>query len=88
MRTTLSIDDQVLRLAKARARAAGQTLGAYVEDALRRDLATPPVQRERVHLTVSSATGGARPGVDLTTNRGLYDAMDHGEDPLESAETA
>lgn len=76
MRTTLAIDDQLLAEAKTRAHEAGITLGAYVEEALRRDLAARrAVQRGPVHLTVSSATGGARPGVDLSSNRGLYDAI-------------
>lgn len=75
MRTTLSIDDRLLAEAKARAHAAGITLGSYVEDALRRDLAARRSARGPVPLTVSSATGGPRPGVDLTSNRGLYDAI-------------
>jgi len=75
MRTTLAIDDDLLEQAKRRAQAAGMTLGAYVEEALRRDLASGPASRQSVRLTVSSASGGALPGVDLTTNRGLYEAM-------------
>lgn len=75
MRTTLAIDDQLLAEAKKRAHESGVTLGAYVEDALRRDLASRRASRGPVDLTVSSATGGPRPGVDLTSNRGLYDAI-------------
>lgn len=74
MRTTLAINDRLLEQAKERARAAGLTLGAYVEEALRRDLANDRPARRPVRLTVSSASGGA-PGVDLTSNRGLYEAM-------------
>lgn len=75
MRTTLAIDDELLEQAKARAQAAGMTLGAYVEGALRRDLASGGPSRKPVRLTVSSASGGPHPGVDLSTNRGLYEAM-------------
>jgi len=75
MRTTLALDDRILAEAKARAHEAGVTLGAYVEEALRRDLARAHAPRGPVRLTVSSATGGARPGVDLSNNRALYDAM-------------
>lgn len=75
MRTTLSIDDRLLAEAKARAHEAGITLGAFVEEALRRDLASPRTAHGAVRLTVSSASGGARPGVDLSTNRGLYEAV-------------
>ncbi|MFV0319655.1 MAG: ribbon-helix-helix protein, CopG family [Microbacterium sp.] len=75
MRTTLSIDDELLARAKSEARAKGQTLGEFVEDVLRHGLATPQRPRGETTLTVSRATGGARAGVDLTTNRGLYDAV-------------
>lgn len=75
MRTTLAIDDRLLAEAKARAHDEGVTLGSYVEDAIRRDLAARRSVRGPVQLTVSSATGGPRPGVDLTSNRGLYDAI-------------
>ncbi|UJP10331.1 hypothetical protein L2X99_01025 [Microbacterium sp. KUDC0406] len=75
MRTTLSINDRLLAQAKARAQESGVTLGAYVEEVLRRDLAASRPARRPVTLTVSAATGGAQPGVDLTTNRGLYEAM-------------
>jgi hypothetical protein len=75
MRTTLAIDDRLLHEAKSRAQAAGMTLGAFVEEALRRELAAGRSTRQSVALPVSRATGGAAPGVDLTSNRGLYDAM-------------
>lgn len=75
MRTTLALDDGILAAAKTRAHEAGITLGAYVEEALRRDLARTREQRSAVRLTVSSATGGVRAGVDLSSNRGLYDVI-------------
>ncbi|OJU38795.1 MAG: hypothetical protein BGN97_10740 [Microbacterium sp. 69-10] len=75
MRTTLAINDQLLEQAKRRAQAAGVTLGSFVEEALRRELATGRTGRRPVDLPVSRADGGAAPGVDLTSNRGLYDAM-------------
>lgn len=75
MRTTLAIDDHLLEEAKSRAQLAGITLGAYVEEALRRALATSGTPRGPVSLTVSTASGGPKPGVDLTSNRGLYEAL-------------
>ena len=75
MRTTLALDDGILAAAKSRAHEAGITLGAYVEEALRRDLARTRERRSPVRLTVSAATGGARPGIDVSSNRGLYDAV-------------
>ena len=60
MQTTLRLDDQVYREAKARAATLGVSLTRFVEDALRGYLEAPaprPAHR-RVHLPVSSATGG------------------------------
>lgn len=76
MRTTLAIDDDLLARAKTRARDRGMTLGGYVESAIRKDLSALTADRVAVVLPVSSATGGPRAGVDLTTNRSLYDAME------------
>ena len=41
MRTTVSIEKTLLERAKKRAAQRGQTLGQYVEDAVRRDLTVP-----------------------------------------------
>ncbi len=75
MRTTLALDDRILAETKARAHEAGVTLGAYVEEVLRRDLARARERRTPVRLTVSSATSGGRSGIDLSSNHGLYDAL-------------
>lgn len=82
MRTTVSIDDELLESAKRRAAERGKTLGQVVEDALRRELATPaPAHRP----TVPSFDGGtgAHPGIDLTSNRALYEILDEGVPPLD-----
>lgn len=82
MRTTLSIDDHLLAAAKRRARERGTTLGQVVDDALRRDLASP-APRDTVDVPIFHGSGGVRPGVDVTSNRTLYEALDDGR-PLES----
>lgn len=79
MRTTLSIDDALLERAKKRATERGITLGRYVDEALREHLAAPTPD-EAVRLTVFDG-GGVKPGVDLTSNRALYDLLDE-EDGL------
>lgn len=82
MRTTVSVDDRLLTAAKQRARARGQTLGDVFNDALRRELATPPT-RETVQLPVFRGGDGVRPGIDLTSNRALREALDE-DQPLDS----
>lgn len=86
MRTTVNVHDGLLETAKRRAQERGVTLGDLVEEALRRHLlaadapmpAAPP-------LPVFRGRGGVRPGVDLTTNAGLYDAMHAEEDAVTAA---
>lgn len=80
MRTTLAIDDELLARAKRRAASRHLTLGQYVEEAVRRDLLADDAPRERVELPVF-AGGRVRPGIDVSSNRDLYDALDE-EGPL------
>jgi hypothetical protein len=74
MRTTLAVDDNLLVAARRRARDRGQTLGQVVEDALRRELATP-VEVEPVDVPVFHGEGPL-PGIDLTSNRAVHEALD------------
>jgi Ribbon-helix-helix protein, copG family len=79
MRTTVSVDDELLASAKRRARERGQTLGEVVEDALRRELASVAAL-DGPAVPVYSGGGGPRPGIDLTSNRALREALDEGTD--------
>jgi len=76
MRTTVSIDDALLERAKERAAQRGQTLGQYVESAVRRDLVASPVSQSVPELPVFTRGTGMRPGVDPSSNRALFDALD------------
>lgn len=78
MRTTVSIDDAVLAAARKRAGELGLTLGQLTERALQRELAHRPEALSPPPLPVSPAGGGARPGIDLTSNRSLFEALDEG----------
>jgi hypothetical protein len=78
MRTTISIDDELLKSAKIRAKERGKTLGALVEDGLRRELATDYHTDEPVPLPVFKGGNGLRPGVDITSNRALHELLDEG----------
>ena len=76
MRTTLSIDDDVLGAAKRRAADEGRTLGELVTEALRERLARRPLTGRDRYEPVTWAGGGTLPGVDLTNNAAVRDLMD------------
>jgi hypothetical protein len=80
MRTTVAVDDELLARAKRRAASRHLTLGQYIEEALRRDLLADDGPRLRVELPVF-AGGRVQPGIDVSSNRDLYDALDE-EGPL------
>ena len=81
MRTTISIDDHLLRAAKQRALEREMTLGGVIEDALR--IALDPAARDGesqspAPLPLSKRRGGTRPGVDVADGARLRDLMDAG----------
>lgn len=78
MRTTISIDDDVLRQLKERAARTGHTLSEVVEEAARFYLA-PRRSPEQKPVELVTAPGGPRPGVDLNNNAALLDLMEEGE---------
>jgi len=75
MRTTIRLDDALLRRAKARAAAAGRSLNDFIEDAVRAALAAARETRPVPTLPVI-AGGTMLPGVDLDNNAALLDVMD------------
>jgi hypothetical protein len=77
MRTTVHIDDQLLRAAKKVAAARGGTFTALVEDALRQVLAArkKPAQAPPFELPTLNL-GGTMPGVDLDNSAALLDLME------------
>lgn len=78
MRTTVSIHDELLRSAKLYARERGVTLGQLVEDGLRRELALRNEPSEPVEIPVFRGGTGPHPGLDLTSNRAIYEFLDEG----------
>jgi hypothetical protein len=77
MRTTISIEDHLLRAAKQRALERGMTLGGLIEEALRVALNTAVAKdAKRASLPVSERRGGTRPGVDVADGARLRDVMD------------
>lgn len=66
MRTTVRIDDELLKRAKKRAADEGRTLTSLLEEGLAVILAQPKGgARERAPLPTSGAAGGDIPGIDL-----------------------
>ena len=79
MRTTVTISDELLEAARRRARESGQTLGDVIDAALRRDLfemEAPQAAGRKV--PVFRRGTGPRPGIDLSSNSALHEALDAG----------
>ncbi len=76
MKTTLNLNDQVLRQAKRRAARDGITLARFVEDALRARLAGARRRRPPFRLRLDTVTGDAPPNVDIADRDALYDVVD------------
>lgn len=82
MRTTVSIEDALLAVAKRRAAEHGLTLGQFLEQAIRHEIARDRASPIRPAVPVHRGSGGVRPGVDPASNRSLREAVDEGR-PLE-----
>jgi hypothetical protein len=81
MRTTVRLDDHVLRQAKELAAQTGQTLTAVIEDALRETLARHRSRRRGGPIKLPTFKGkGLRPGVDLDDSAGLLEIMQGSRD--------
>lgn len=76
MRTTVRIDDDLYRRAKADAARRGQTVGELMEDALRAALRSTPVDVTKLPELPVYGGSGTLPGVDLDDRRALGDLMD------------
>jgi len=80
MRTTVNLDEHLIREAKQLAAAKGQTLSEVIEEALRARLAQRHAQRERERVSLPTFKGrGVRPGIDLKDWASVLDAMDEGD---------
>jgi Bacterial antitoxin of type II TA system, VapB len=82
MRTTIRINDDLLKEAKAVALATDRTLTELVEDSLRETLARRRAAGGRERITLPTFKGsGLRPGVDLNDSAALLDLMEQQDDP-------
>jgi hypothetical protein len=79
MRTTVRINDDLLKRAKKRAADEGRTLTSLIEDGLALILSERKGSpRKRVQLPASKASGGVLPGVDLNRSCDLEE-LEEGE---------
>jgi hypothetical protein len=78
VKTTLDLDDELLRMAKQRAAADGVPLRRYVEDALRARMLPRSERRRKFKLNLPVVRGTAPPAVDISDRNALYDLMERG----------
>ncbi len=76
MKTTINLDDDLMRAVREHARRRGVTLTTVISDALRRTLADPTPTTFRLELPVTH--GRRMPGVDIDSNAALEEYLDRG----------
>ena len=76
MKTTLNLNDQVLRQAKERAGRDGITLTRFVENAMRAKLMASPRKGPGFKLKITTVKGKRPPNVDISDREALYDVLD------------
>lgn len=82
MRTTVRLDDDLLREAKRYAAEQGTTLTAMLDQALREILARQGREPQLERIPLPSFKGrGLQAGVDLDDSASLLELMDGGDDP-------
>ena len=84
MRTTVTIDDELLGRVKQLAARSHRSIGSVLEDALRAHLdsdAARPTRRQPWPTVVASRPG-LRPGVDLKDRHATMDLLDGIESPI------
>jgi plasmid stability protein len=88
MRTTIRLDDDLIKQAKVRAAEQGITLTQLIDESLRERLSARPRRMSVEPFRLPTyGEGGTRPGVDLDDNRALRDLMDE-EGPLSQGGSA
>lgn len=79
MRTTIRLDDALLRRAKVAAAASGMSLNQLIEDAVRAALAPRPLASRVSEAALPTYRGrGLQPGVDLDNSSALLAVMEEG----------
>ncbi len=76
VRTTLNIEDELMKRAKKRAVETGTTLSEVVEEALRAAVSGLAPCVGRFTLRWNPVAGRTRPGIDLADRDSLYQEME------------
>jgi hypothetical protein len=77
MKTTLDIDDELVKRAKIQGARESKSLTAFIEEGLRLRLRRQAsVRRAPVDLPVFRGGQGFAAGIDPSSNRSIYDAAD------------
>ena len=78
MRTTVRLPEDLLKRAKRKAAAEGRTLTDLIEEGLRAVVTRKARmdKQERVLPRISNATGGPRPGIDISNSAALQEMDD------------
>lgn len=78
VRTTLNLDDDLMRAVKRRAAESGETMTEIIERALRGQFSRASESAEPFVLELPTVRGRLRSGVDLTDRDTLYELMETG----------
>lgn len=76
MRTTVDLNDELLREAKRRAASEGKPLRVFIEEALRAVIQAPAARETGFELQWRTERGRLQPGVRLEDRRSLFDLME------------
>jgi plasmid stability protein len=76
MRTTLNLDDELMRTLKSRAAETGRTMTELMEEAIRELLARSASLEEGREFRWVTFRGRVQPGIDITDRDSLLDAME------------
>ncbi len=78
MKTTINLDDDLMRAVREHARRRGVTLTTVISDALRRALAEPTPIPTAFRLELPVTHGQRMPTLDIDSNAALEEYLDRG----------
>ncbi|MEO7521477.1 MAG: ribbon-helix-helix domain-containing protein [Gemmatimonas sp.] len=80
MRTTIRLEDSLLREAKSLAARGGRSLNDFIEEAIRLAVLSAAPADAAPAIPVFTGGRGVHPGVELDSHADLLDVMDDGAD--------